>query len=473
MKKHLASIILFSAPSLVFAQDVPAHHHMAGMAMPEHVSPQHQSVADDPKPAPLKDAVETPAAQQPNAIPENMPAEHDMTHMMNMNMPMNMMQGEGSGTSLLPQADPDMQGLHKHLGGWMAMIHGYAWGIYSDQGGYRGGRQAFVTSMGMVALSRPISSKSEVQFRAMGSLEPLMGERGYPLLFGSGETAYGVPLIDRQHPHNAFMELSARYSYHISRYVSAFIYGGPVAEPALGPSAFMHRASAMYNPEAPISHHWFDSTHISFGVATLGVKAHDVQVETSVFRGREPGENRWTIETPKLDSWSVRASYAPSAHWLASLSYGWLKSPEMLQPDVNQSRTIAALSYGTHSTAITAGWSRKENIPGNILTAWMLEGNQKLGQKHNLFWRIDNVTNDELFSNSIAPMNLAATPINVTKISIGYAYVLPLKLFSLALGGSGNSYVKPTALEAFYGRNPLSYTVFAKLSIDAMHPHTH
>jgi len=40
-------------------------------------------------------------------------------------------------------------------------------------------------------------------FRVMGSIEPVMGRSGYPLLLQTGETADGTtPLLDRQHPHD-------------------------------------------------------------------------------------------------------------------------------------------------------------------------------------------------------------------------------------------------------------------------------
>mgnify|MGYP006180434873 CR=1 FL=1 len=140
--------------------------------------------------------------------------------------------------------------------------------------------------MGMAR--RPLGDGT-LQFKAMLSPDPLMGKRGYPLLLASGETADGVEhLIDRQHPHDLFMELAGRVDFDIAEDTTAFLYGGPVGEPALGPSAFMHRASARYNPEAPITHHWFDSTHIAYGVVTAGVGGPAWQLEASAFRGREP-----------------------------------------------------------------------------------------------------------------------------------------------------------------------------------------
>ena len=149
----------------------------------------------------------------------------------------------------------------------------------------------------------------------MLSLDPAMGKGGYPLLLQTGETADGHEhLVDRQHPHDAFMELSASYSHPLGETGAAYIYAGLPGEPALGPSAFMHRFSGMDNPESPITHHWLDSTHVTFGVATVGYSWHDkMKLEGSLFTGREPDQSRWDIETPKLDSWSVRASWNPSS----------------------------------------------------------------------------------------------------------------------------------------------------------------
>jgi hypothetical protein len=164
----------------------------------------------------------------------------------------------------------------------------------------------------------------KVQLKSMLSLEPLMKNRGYPNLFASGETAGGEALVDRQHPHDLFMELAARVDFNVGADSSVFLYGGPVGEPALGPSAFMHRVSARYNPEAPITHHWFDSGHITYGVATAGYASRQFQIEGSIFTGQEPDEDRWDIEKPRFDSWSVRATWNPTPYWAVQASTGRL-----------------------------------------------------------------------------------------------------------------------------------------------------
>jgi hypothetical protein len=205
-----------------------------------------------------------------------------------------------------------------------------------------------------------------------------MGPNGYPLLFATGETANGrAPLIDRQHPHDLFMELSGSYSYKLSDTNSAFVYFGLPGEPALGPPAFMHRFSGMDIPEAPITHHWLDSTHITYGVFTAGYVWDKVKIEGSAFRGREPDQHRYDIETPGIDSVSSRLSWNPIPDLSAQVSWGYLKSPEQLQPNVNENRITASLIYNKpfddNNWATTFAWGRKINRPGHTLDGFLLE----------------------------------------------------------------------------------------------------
>ncbi len=259
---------------------------------------------------------------------------------------------EASGTSWQPDAAPH-SGIHTALGDWSTMTHGFANLIYDRQGGPRGASKTFSTSMLMVMGQRDAGEGGTLGARGMVSLDPLMGKTGYPLLLQTGEAANGQPLIDRQHPHDLFMELALSYSRRLSETSSAFIYAGLPGEPALGPPAFMHRMSGEDNPEAPISHHWLDSTHITYGVVTLGYVHGGVKIEGSVFRGREPDENRYDIETGKLDSASARLSWNPTRQWALQVSHGRLKSPEELHPDVDLDRTTASVIYQTGRTQTT------------------------------------------------------------------------------------------------------------------------
>ncbi len=367
----------------------------------------------------------------------------------------------GSGTSRLPGYEGGMHGLHVTTGDWMIMAHGYAWGAYTDQGGPRGNDKAYVQSMGMLTGERPLGGGVKLTLKSMFSLEPLMKARGYPNLFATGETANGVGLIDRQHPHDLFMELAARVDVTIAPDVTAFLYGGPVGEPALGPGAFMMRRSSRYIADAPITHHWFDSTHITYGVITAGISSGRFQIESSAFRGREPDEKRWGIETPKLDSWSARGTWTPSPHWAAQISYGRIKSPEALHPREDEGRLTASLHYATQRLSLTGAFSAKSRLPGRTLDAWLLEANWTMRGRHTLFGRIERVANDELFAEGDP---LHGRTFRVGKALAGYAYRIPLgETFALALGGSGAVYAKPAALDAAYGKSPFSYTLFAKL----------
>ncbi|MEO5866795.1 MAG: hypothetical protein ABIS14_05720 [Sphingomonas sp.] len=372
--------------------------------------------------------------------------------------------GEGSGTSRVPGANGAMHGLHLATGAWMVMLHGYAWGVYTDQGGPRGGKDAFVQSMAMLQGVRDFGG-ARLQLRSMLSLEPAMGPRGYHNLFATGETADGTnPLIDRQHPHDLFMELAARFDIDVAPGTSLFVYGGPVAEPALGPSAFMHRASATYLPESPITHHWFDSTHISYGVLTGGAATAHWQIEGSAFRGREPDQHRWNIEAPRLDSWSVRASWTPSPAWAAQISHGFIKSGEQLEPAINEHRTTASLSYAQDGFSATAGFAIKNKQPGRALTAFLAEANYEVGAHHTVFGRFENVANDELFPDPADPLH--DRTFRISRLEGGYAYRLTLVgPIQAALGGAVGVYGKPAALDAAYGKFPVSFSLFAKVSL--------
>ena len=438
---------------------------MPNMAMPPNTAPAPQAMPGMDMP--------TPPVGQPEPSPKT--GGQSGTAMPGMAMPgMPMpgmaaagadLPGEGSGTSRLPGAEGAMHGLHLMAGKWMVMLHGYAWGSYTDQSGPRGRDEAFVTSMAMIDARRDLGGGSTLQLRSMLSLDALMGPKGYPSLLATGETANGVtPLVDRQHPHDLFMELSARIDVPLGGKLTGFVYGGPVAEPALGPSAFMHRRSAKYLPLAPITHHWFDSTHITFGVVTAGLSTSRWQLEGSAFRGREPDQHRWDIETPKLDSWSVRATWNPSSYWSAQASYGRLKSPEALEPLVDEARTTASVQYARGGFSALAGFGMKNRLPGRTLTAWLAEANWDVTDHHSVFGRVENVANDELFPGPLDPLH--DRKFRVTRAELGYAYRIKLLgPLEAAIGGSGFVIAKPSALDAAYGKSPTGWTGFVKLSL--------
>lgn len=369
----------------------------------------------------------------------------------------------GSGTSRLPLNENAMHGLHAMSGDWMLMAHGFVSAQYTGHSGPRGDDKFYATSMAMFTAGRD-TSFGRIQFKSMLSLEPAMDARGYPNLFATGETAGGQPLVDRQHPHDLFMELAARVDFNLGRGTTAFVYGGPVGEPALGPSAFMMRQSARYNPEPPITHHWLDSTHITYGVVTAGIASPRFQLEASAFRGAEPDERRWNIETPKLDSWSVRGTFTPSPRWAIQASYGEIEQPEALHPGEDEHRFTASAHYANgRGLSAMAAFSAKQRVPGETLTAWLAEANWDLDEHNTLFGRIENVANDELFPDHAHPLH--DQTFRVSKFQLGYARRVSVGPVELALGGSLSAYAKPAALIPYYGEHPIGYTLFAKISL--------
>ena len=374
---------------------------------------------------------------------------------------------DASGTAWQADSSP-MEGIHGDLGGWATMLHGDIAGVYDSQGGPRGGEKTFEESM-LMAMAQRETGGGTLTFRGMFSLDPLMGKSGYPLLFATGETADGrTPLVDRQHPHDFFAELAGVYSHPLGEKASAFLYAGLPGEPALGPVTFMHRFSGMANPEAPIDHHWLDSTHITFGVVTAGLVYDQLKLEVSSFRGREPDQNRWDIEAPRFDSWSVRATWNPSPDWSLQVSRGHLHSPEQLTPLVDQDRTTASATYNrplAHGNwQTTFAWGRDENQPGNTSDAFLLESAASFS-RHTFFGRAENVDKDELFSDQPTSPFFGRT-FNVSKFSFGYFYTLPIgRPFALDLGGLVSKYALPSALDSTYGANPTSFMLFARFKL--------
>jgi hypothetical protein len=379
---------------------------------------------------------------------------------------------EGSGTSWQPDNSPH-EGIHAQYGEWMTMWHALFNGVYDNQGGPRGDTKTFVSGMAMAMTERQVDA-STFGFRAMLSPDPFMGASGYPLLLATGETADGrTPLIDRQHPHDLFMELAATYSYQFAKTSSVYLYAGLPGDPALGPSAFMHRASGLDNPEAPITHHWLDSTHITYGVLTAGVVLDTVKLEASTFRGREPDQYRYDIEAPKFDSYSARASWNPTKELSMQVSWGHLASPEQLVPMVNENRLTASLSYTTQFNkgdlwATTLAWGRKYNSPGNTMDGYLAESELIFKNGITLFARAERLQNDELLELGEIVTGLVTTPqpvYTVNKVSAGGIYdFIHIQNMKLGVGALASRYGIPDALKSEYG-DPTSYMIFARLKI--------
>jgi hypothetical protein len=375
------------------------------------------------------------------------------------------MQRDGSGTSWQPDSSPH-EGIHGSFGQWSTMLHGYAFGIYDHQGGPRGGDKLFSASMIMGMAQRPLDF-GQITVRTMLSLDPLMGKNGYPLLLQTGETANGItPLIDRQHPHDLVMELAGIYSAPITDQSSVFVYAGYPGEPALGPVTFMHRFSGMNDPAAPIGHHWMDSTHVDFGVLTAGFVHDRWKIEGSWFNGREPDQYRWDFDPLRLNSASGRITWNPTDDLSFQASYGFIKSPEQLEPGVNQHRVTASATYnrkldhGDWQTTLV--WGRNVDHPGTTSDAWLIES--AIGwYQHTVFLRAENVAKDDLF---LQGEPLFGRLFSVSKFSLGYIYDMPVaEDLSLGFGGLASVYELPSDLKPSYGDSPASYMLFVRAMI--------
>lgn len=376
------------------------------------------------------------------------------------------MNRDASGTAWVPDSSP-MDGVHGQYGDWSTMLHGSVNFIYNDQGGKRGDSRAYSTSMVMGMATRPVGDGT-LGLRSMLSLDALMGKSGYPLLLQTGETANGTShLVDRQHPHDALMELAVTYSHPVGDKTSLFGYFGYPGEPALGPATFMHRFSGMDNVEAPIGHHWLDATHITFGVATVGVVMDKWKLETSAFTGREPDQFRWNWDTAKFDSQSVRLSYNPTANWALQVSTGTIHSPEALSPNVDQQRTTASASYnlpiGKNNWQTTAAWGHNDLQPGGKLDAYLIESAFRFHENHTVFARAERAEKDELFED---PDPRHHDVFTVNKLSVGYVYDVPVSdHVKLGFGGLGSIYALPASIEDAYGKNPASFMLFTRASL--------
>jgi hypothetical protein len=377
---------------------------------------------------------------------------------------------ESSGTSWQPESTP-MGGLHFMRGDWMFMVHGFADVVYDHQGGGRGADKTISPNM-LMLMAQNQQGLNTFGVRTMLSLEPTtIGRSGYPLLLQTGETANGRdPLIDRQHPHDLFMELAATYSRTFDELgmTSAFVYVGYPGEPTLGPATFMHRFSGEDNPEAPITHHWLDSTHITWGVATAGVTFQNFKLEGSIFTGREPDEQRWCPDPPKFDSQSARLSFNPTSDWSLQISYGHINSPEQLEPDVGVDRLTASATHNLELSPTTnwqtmIAWGQNNNEPGHTLNGYLIETALRIADQHTIFARYENVAKDELFGEG---ESFAGKIFTVNKLSIGYIYDFARWHGArFGVGALGSIYFLPEDLQDFYGSLPTSYMLFARVKL--------
>ena len=370
---------------------------------------------------------------------------------------------QASGTSVNPSAGELPMSMN-HIGGWSTMLMGVAFVSDIQQSGPRGGDKLYSTNWLMASAAHRLGKHDAIEAVVMLSLEPAtIADRRYPLLFQTGETAYGKPLVDAQHPHNFVMAAGLEYVHQFAEATFLSLYAAPVGDPALGPVAFPHRASAAEIPQAPISHHWQDSTHISDDVVMAGIAHRQFRLESSGFHGAEPGENRWIIQSGAMDSYSARLWYLPSANWAAQISAGRLTHPEALEPG-DQTRITASLAYSLpmrgSTWSSTLIWGRTHNTASrHNLNSYLAESVLPVTRNNLLTGRFELVDKDDLFAAAGQIYRIAA-------YTGGYTRDLPIfRSVETGIGANFSAYAIPAAIQPTYGRHPVGVNLFLRFRL--------
>ena len=371
----------------------------------------------------------------------------------------NVLRHSASGTSLETDSSATPM-LMRTSGKWMEMLHGQAIVAEQQQTGARGRDKLFSVNW-VMPMAQRTTAHGQWTFVSMLSLEPAtITGRYYPELFQQGETAFGKAIVDGQHPHDFFMELAAMYDEDLGAQGLASIYVAPVGDPALGPVAFPHRMSAESDPLAPLAHHLQDSTHIAYDVVTGGVTYGPARLEASGFHGREPGENRWTIEAGAIDSWSARLTVAPASDWIAQYSLGHLHAPEALHPQEDVLRQTASVSlHHTWTSAeidATAVWGRNHTIGTDVnANGYLLEAEMRLREQQSIWMRIENDDRTTELLGAAAPPEETVVG-RVQAYTGGYAHrIWHADWSALELGAQATLYETPSRLVADYGAHPV------------------
>jgi hypothetical protein len=367
---------------------------------------------------------------------------------------------QASGTSVNPPAGPTPMVMNQ-LGSWTTSLMGQAFLVDTQQSGPRGGDKLYSSDWFMTSAEHSAGAMGAFQMELMLSLDPAtITNRSYPLLFQTGETAYGRPLLDAQHPHNLIMALAFHYALQLGASTIVDLYFAPVGDPALGPVAFPHRASAMELPQAPISHHLQDSTHVADDVITAGISHKKVRLEASGFYGSEPGENRWTIEAGPINSWSGRLWFFPTRRWAAQVSAGRLAHPEALEPG-DQIRTTGSFQYSQPmhggSWASSFIWGRTHNTTTRQdLNSYLVESVLPIRRKNFLTGRIELVDKDDLL-----PLTF-----RVGAYTIGYTRDIDLwRSIETGIGANFSVYSLPDAAKPYYGDHPMGGNIFLRFRL--------
>ncbi len=463
MKPHLIILFLSLSGGSILSQE---HHH-------------HTDTSSAKKGSTKTTNPQTKAQSENSAIGHNRdtskPMDHEhmqhdsvlMTHAYSRSLPMSR---NGSGTGWVPDASPMYMYMHGNAkSNWM--IHGNVVFRYNNQDlfqkGSRGDTKFDAPNWFMGMYNRLVGKRGLLNATAMISFDPLtIGARGYPLLFQSGETYNGNRLVDRQHPHDFISGLSIGYTHMMNKDVDVTAYFGYPGEPALGPVAFMHRISALNNPDAVLGHHWQDATHIVFGVATLGVRIKQFKLEGSIFTGREPDEDRYNFDQGRFDSYSYRLSYNPSPDWSLQVSQGFLHEPEKLEPGLDVTRTTASVirskNLRTMNWSQTLVWAMNDKESHSFNEHSVLYENNLQFPKQALYSRY------EFIQKGAEELDLASSfgheVFDVHAVTLGYnRNIAPFAPVEILLGAQATVNFPAPQLRPLYGSRPVGLEVYLQL----------
>jgi hypothetical protein len=437
-------LILFSA--IAIPQDAESSHH------------EHPASA-------------SPTPKADDNMPDMPGMQHGSTHTQSLTFIDEILHHDTAGTSAQPYSiNSSMIMLVR--GQWMFMFHGEAFLSTLQQSGPRGYDKVFSTNWFMPMAQRQIG-RGQLTLRTMISLEPAtVTQRFYPLLFQQGETAFGKPINDGQHPHDFIMELAALYDLRLGKNALLSFYAAPVGDPAMGPSAYAHRASASENPVASLGHHLQDSTHIADDVVTGGLAYKNARIEFSGFHGREPDEFRWDIDTGAIDSWSTRLTVQPGQNWSAQYSFAHLSSPEQLHPEDDVQRMTTSVSYNRAFTkgnwASTLLWGRNRVLQsGQIANGYLAESTLRFAERNHVWTRIESAdrSSELLLGKQAEPPGFDEQFLaRIQAYTAGYDRDFPLiPGLSTALGAQVTFYGKPDFLTPIYGQHPVGVILFLRV----------
>jgi hypothetical protein len=364
---------------------------------------------------------------------------------------------------------------------WLVMFHGFAFLTFNRQSGPSGGQDFESQNHFMLAALHRLWG-GKLSLLGTFSLEPAtVPQAGSYELFQRGETYNGVLLVDRQHPHDLFIQLAAQWEKALSDSLRLRFYLAPVGEPALGPIPYPHRLSAAAMPQAPLSHHNQDSTHITYDVITAAADVGVVTLEGSVFHGAEPDENRWNMQAGALDSYSGRLTLSLLPELRVQLSAGHLENPEAIEPG-NQTRYVGALYWqrptpgGYVAVSLISGLNETEEG-----REWgsLVEGTWKFGGANAVFGRIEAVDRDlyELTHKTQRPEGVPHVRTRVWAATLGASRDVPLfRGVETSLGAEATLYHFTSRLDTVYDATPFGFQAFLRVGFGShggSHAHSH